>query len=173
MATNRGKYFEEWLEITNATYNMKGLAVINKIATPWKVLRKYNPYTTQYEIASAYPESKSTVDFGGTACTYSIWFDAKVTKIKTSFPLSNIHKHQINYLHDVHRQGGKAFLLIHSEHLKKTWLLWIDQLLGFMKSEKRKSLPFQWLDENCSIVTQRNGIILDYLPHVLEQRERK
>jgi recombination protein U len=164
---NRGKYFEEWIDMANAVYHTRGMAVINKIPTPWKVQRKYSPYNKTYEIAYAFAESKSTVDFGGTAQKHSVWFDAKVTKQKCSFPLKNIHKHQIDYLKDVHKQGGKAFFLMHSEILQKTWLLWIDDLIAFMNTYDRKSIPFDWLDEYCKIIEMRNGC-LDYLPIVLE-----
>jgi recombination protein U len=170
-SSNRGLYFEEWVEQANRTYNTKGLAVINKIPTPWKVLRKFSPYTKQYEIATAFPEKKSTVDFGGVAQKESIWFDVKVTKNKTSFPFSNIKNHQIEYLEKVRKQGGKAFMLIHSELLKKTWLLWINQLLAFMDTEKRKSIPFEWFETNCKEVKSSDGVILNYLPLVLEQKE--
>lgn len=168
MAINRGKYFEDWIDQSNAIYQTKGKAIIKKIPTPWQVQRKYNMYKKSYEIAYAYP-SKSTVDFGGTANKQSIWFDAKVTQLKSRFPLKNIHEHQIDYLKAVNEQGGKAFLLIHSEYLKKTWLLWIDDLLYFMKTNTQKSLPFKWLDEHCSLVESKNGIILDYLPIVFER----
>lgn len=168
---NRGKYFEEWIEQANRYYNQRGLAVINKIPTPWKILRKYNPYTKQYSISTAFPESKSTVDFGGTASSQSIWFDVKATQHRTSFPLSNIHMHQREYLSKVASQGGKAFILIHSGELKKTWLLWIDQLVYFMANNKRKSLSFEWLNKNCEEVQASQGIILDYLPLVLGRNE--
>src|SRR6476620_7946381 len=111
---NRGQYLEEWIEQTNQVYNNKNMAIITKIPTPWKVQRSRSPYTKQYQINSAFPEKKSTVDFGGTASNQSIWFDVKATTNKTSFPLVNIHKHQIEYLEKVARQGGKAFILIHS-----------------------------------------------------------
>lgn len=168
---NRGKYFEDWIDWANQQYLERGLAVVTKIPTPWKVIRKYSPYKKTYEIAHAFPEKKSTVDFGGTSRTKSIWFDAKVTKLKTSFPLSNIHKHQMEYLKQVQEQGGKAFFLIHSELLTKTWLLWNEQLLNFIDQETRKSIPFTWMDENCSLVKSSNGIVLDYLTEVFKQRE--
>lgn len=168
MPISRGKYFEDWIDQSNAIYQNKNMAVIKKIPTPWQVQRKHNMYKNTYEIAYAYPQ-KSTVDFGGTAATHSIWFDAKVTQLPNYFPLKNIHEHQIEYLKAVDEQGGKAFLLVHSEHLKKTWLLWIKDLLHFMKSSTRKSIPFEWFDENCSQVKPKHGIILDYLPIVLEK----
>lgn len=171
MARNRGKFFEEWIDHSNAVYQAKGLAVITKIPTPWQVQRKYSPFDKTYNIANAFPEKKSTVDFGGTAKSKSIWFDAKVTKQARSFPLKNIHAHQIDYLQQVDNQGGKAFFLIHAELLKVTWLLWINDLLAFIKWETRKSIPFSWLDENCSRIVSRNGIVLDYLSEVLKQSE--
>lgn len=165
---NSGKYFEDWIEAANRQYEAKGKAIITKIATPWQVQRKFNPYRSTYEIANAFPLKKSTVDFGGTASSRSIWFDAKKTKVENNFPFKNIHKHQIEYLEKVHDQGGKAFFLIYSEHLNRVWLLWIDQLLYFMKTNKRKSIPFTWFDENCAVIKANNGIILDYLPEVLK-----
>jgi|SRR3954471_8276920 recombination protein U len=168
---NAGKYLENWIDWANQQYLDRGLAVVTKIPTPWIVQRKYSPYTKTYEIARAFPEKKSTVDFGGTSQTYSIWFDAKVTKNKTSFPLVNIHQHQIEYLKMVQAQGGKAFFLIHAELKQKTWLLWIEQLLEFIRIAKRKSIPFEWLDQNCAEIRSRNGIVLDYLSEVLKQKE--
>ena len=170
---NRGKYLEEWVEQANQVYNHKGLAVITKIPTPWTVQRKKNvPYTRQYQISGAFPQ-KSTVDFGGTASSQSIWFDVKATTNKTSFPLNNIHKHQIEYLQKVAEQGGKAFIIIHAQEPKKTWILWVDQLIKFMAEFARKSIPFNWLDANCESVEQGHGVILDYLPSVLGRSDER
>lgn len=168
---NRGQYLEEWIEQANENYTKKGIAVISKIPTPWKVQRSYSPYTRKYQINFAYPEKKSTVDFGGTAASQSVWFDVKATKNKASFPLSNIHKHQIEYLEKVHKQGGKAFMLIHAREFKKTWVLWIDQLFKFQAEHTRKSIPFTWLDENCEQVPSSREVMLDYLPIILRRNE--
>jgi recombination protein U len=168
---NRGQYLEEWIEQSNSIYRNKGLAVISKIPTPWKVLRTYNPYTKQYKISNAFPEKKSTVDFGGTSSNQSIWFDVKSTQNKTRYPLTNIYGHQREYLQNVHDQGGKAFILIHSTHLQRTWLVWIDQLMKAIKEENLKSLSFDWMDKYCEVVKSRNGIILDYLPLVLKRKK--
>lgn len=168
---NRGKYLEEWVEQTNQVYNRKGLAVINKIPTPWKIQRKMSHYTKQYKISNAFPEKKSTVDFGGTASNQSIWFDVKSIANKNSFPLANIYGHQKEYLKKVAEQGGKAFILVHSKEIKKTWVLWIDQLFKFIAENERKSIPFSWFEANCEEVKQGNGVILDYLPIVLGRNE--
>lgn len=167
---NRGKDFEDWVEQANAVYNNKNLAIITKIPTPWKVQRNYTPYN-KYQINKAFPEKKSTVDFGGTASNFSIWFDVKATTNKTSFPIANIHKHQIEYLEKVAAQGGLGFFLIHSRLNNKTWLLWVDQLVEFMTESGRKSIPFAWFDENCEEVNQGSGVFLDYLPIVLRRNK--
>lgn len=168
---NRGKYLEEWIEHTNQVYNNKGLALITKIPTPWIIQRKFSPYTKQYQISGAFPEKKSTVDFGGIASAQSIWFDVKATTNKTSFPLKNIHKHQVEYLEKVAKHGGKAFILIHFREWNKTWLLWIDQLLNFIAASNRKSLPLDWFEANCEIVAKGQGVMLDYLPIVLRRND--
>lgn len=165
---NAGKDFEEWIEYSNRQYEARGMAVINKIATPWNVTRKFSPYKKTYEIVSAFPMSKSTVDFGGTASEKSVWFEAKRSKHKTSFPLRNIHTHQMDYLEKVDKQGGKAFFLVYSEEFKKVWLLWISQLLDFIKTSGRKSIPFDWFEKNCTEIKAKNGVVLDYLSEVLK-----
>lgn len=170
---NRGQRLEDLIEQANRVYLRKNKAVINKIPTAWKVHRKYSPSSKTSRIVNAFPEKKSTVDFGGTANFHSIWFDVKSTKNKTSFPLGNIHKHQIDYLENVAKQGGKAFFLIHSEHHKKTWVLWIDQFFEFTGEFDRKSIPFEWLETNCELVPKGLGIALDYLPVVLKRKESK
>jgi recombination protein U len=175
MPKNRGRAFEDMIDYANEYYNVKGLAVIHKIPTPWKVIRKYSPFDNSYKIASAFPEKKSTVDFGGTASFQSIWFDAKATDSKTSFPLKNIHPHQMEYLKNVHNQGGKAFFLVYASHFAKFWLLWIDDLLKFIEKAERKSIPFSWFEENCAqiqpVIKPNLGVVLDYLPEVLKHRE--
>lgn len=166
-----GAVFEEMVEWANKAYEVRGQAVIQKIPTPWKVKRGYNSKTKKQEIFSAFPEKKSTVDFGGTASGRSIWFDAKTSKNKTSFPIQNIEPHQITFLQKVRQQNGLAFFLIFSLVRNKTWVLWIDQFMEFVETETRKSIPFDWLDINCPTVQSRNGIIIDYLPIILEVTE--
>jgi penicillin-binding protein-related factor A (putative recombinase) len=44
-------------------------------------------------------------------------------------------------------------------------------LLNFLEHEKRKSIPFTWMDQHCGKVKANTGIVLDYLPLVLMRRE--
>ena len=167
---NQGLEFEQVIEWANMQYYERGQAVIQKIPTPWKVERHFDMVTNTNKVVSAFPEKKSTVDFGGTAQGYAVWFDAKTTKHKTSFPISNVKEHQIEFLKRVHEQGGRAFLLIYNQADNVTWLLWIQDLLKFMEDNTRKSLPFSWLNEVCPKIGSSEGIVLDYLPEVIKGR---
>ena len=135
--SNQGLEFEQILEWSNKAYFLKRIALIEKIPTPWKVERRFDYIKKINTIVSAYPEKKSTVDFGGTARGKSIWFDAKTTQNKTSFPLANLKSHQVDYLQRVEEQGGIAFWLIYSQLEQKTWLLYQNKLDEFLKEYSR------------------------------------
>ena len=69
---NRGMALEELLQFVNQIYDKQKIAVVQKISTPWKVIRKGK------QIITAFPEGKSTLDFRGTVKGgLSISFDAK------------------------------------------------------------------------------------------------
>ena len=93
---------------TNDNYNSKNLAIIQKIPTPIKplILDKKSG-----KITLAYFEQKSTVDYVGVVQGIAICFDAKETSQK-SFPLKNVHKHQLDFMDKFENQGGISFLLV-------------------------------------------------------------
>jgi recombination protein U len=159
--------FESIIETSNIQYRLRKQALIQKIATPWKVIRGFEPHSKKNIIYRAFPEQKSTVDFGGTAKGYSIWFDAKKSDHPRYLPLSNIKEHQIKYLNEVDQHGGKAFFLVYSKEFKKTWLLWIQDYNRFIKENTRKSIPWEWIEENCKQVHASVNYALDYLKEVL------
>lgn len=49
-------------------------------------------------INEAYFRTPSTTDYNGVYQGYYIDFEAKETKNKTSFPLNNIHDHQVEHM---------------------------------------------------------------------------
>lgn len=157
---------EKIIEQANAIYAANGEAIIQKIATPWKVVRKFDPLRKKRIIVAAFPEEKSTVDYGGTAKGRSIWYDAKSTKNKNSLPLANLKRHQVNYLNQVEQAGGIAFWLIYSEHLERAWILYQSQLRLFQQQHERKSIPFTWLNEHCSTIKATKENNFDYLREV-------
>ena len=166
LAKNLGLALEKIIEQANKIYAANEEAIIQKIATPWKVVRKFDPIRKKKIIVAAFPEEKSTVDYGGTAKGRSIWYDAKSTQNKTSFPLANLKRHQVNFLNQVERAGGIAFWLIYSEQQEKAWILYQSQLRLFQQQHKRKSIPFEWLNVHCSTVKATKDNNFDYLREV-------
>ena len=90
---NRGKLLENIIEYSNKQYKSKGLATIQKVPTPIKILK-----TLPGGKILGFLEKKSTVDFTGVYNNTSVAFDAKQTSIKTRFPLENVESHQIRYM---------------------------------------------------------------------------
>jgi len=157
---NRGKSLENLIEHANEQYKAKGVALIQKVATPWTVIRRGKA------IVSAFPSEKSTVDFIGVISGGSpAAFDAKQCKLATSFPLSNIEQHQLDFLSMWEFNGGTSFLLIEMTELKKIFrvdfhqmmIYWIQAVNG-----GRKSIPVKDFS-NFKEVGQAGGIVLDYL----------
>lgn len=160
----RGQILEKAIEYSNQSYKNKGVALIDKVPTPWNV--HYNKRTGR--VRNAFPDRKGTVDFIGVSCGKSIAFEAKSTNIKTSFPLSNIEQHQVNYLEDHQVQGGISFLIIFFKKHNEYFFLTTDDLLEWWVAQAsggRKSIPYKWFKLNCQIIRSRNGVMLDYLEY--------
>lgn len=101
----RGSTLEEMINRTNEKYREKGLALIQKIPTPITPIKIDK---THHQITLAYFDQKSTVDYIGAVQGIPVCFDAKECDVKT-FPLQNVHEHQVKFMEDFEKQGGKAF----------------------------------------------------------------
>lgn len=158
---NRGMGLETLIEYANEQYSRKGIATIQKVATPWKVIWKGK------QVVSAYPEKKSTVDFIGIHKSKCIAFDAKETELKTRFPLANIEQHQIDFMRKWEEHGGIAFFLINFKAHNKIYYLpfaYIDGLNATGATGSIKYGDFEFM-RNVHEVSQGNGIVLDYLAY--------
>ena len=116
---NRGMTLESDLNLTNDYYKENNIALIYKKPTPIKVL-KVNE--TKTRIKDGYYEQKSTLDYNGVYHGKYLEFDAKETNSKTSFPITNIHPHQIDHIKNVMRHQGIVFLIIRFNYHNKTYL---------------------------------------------------
>lgn len=160
---NRGKAFEKLIERANSQYASKGMAIVQKVPTPWIVIRKGS------KIISAYPEEKSTVDFMGVANGKAIAFDAKSTREVTRFPLSNIEQHQMDFLKAIDQQGGRAFFLIEYATKRETYVISYTSMSEYWENAKRdgrKSIPYSDMSRFHRVTSER-GISLDYLKVVI------
>ena len=100
----RGSTLEEMINSTNEIYQKKGLALIQKIPTPIKPIQIEKE--TRH-ITLAYFDQKSTVDYIGAVQGIPVCFDAKECHTDT-FPLANIHQHQVAFMKDFEKQIGRA-----------------------------------------------------------------
>ena len=89
-------------------------------------------------INEAYFRTPSTTDYNGVYRGYYIDFEAKETKNKTSFPLNNIHDHQVEHMKSCFLQKGLVFLLIRFKVLDEVYLLPFSKFEPFGKDIKRK-----------------------------------
>ena len=104
----RGSSLEEYINHTNETYRQQGLALIQKVPTP---ITPIEIDKKSRHITLAYFEQKSTVDYIGVVQGIPVCFDAKECH-STTFPLQNIHTHQMEFMEDWQAQEGIAFFLI-------------------------------------------------------------
>ena len=156
----RGSALEDIITMTNELYLKKGLARIDKIPTPIKIIEQGKDGM----ILKAFYEKKSTVDFIGFVQGVGIAFDAKETSL-TNLPFKNIHPHQVEYMENITHHGGMAFLIVHFKLYNTYQLLPYETLkIHYDRSLKggRKSIPFEALNPQLKINYNNNGI-LNYL----------
>ncbi|TPE70647.1 Holliday junction resolvase RecU [Halalkalibacterium halodurans] len=162
----RGMALEQGIIHTNSTYRAQGIAIVDKIPTPWRVY-----YDKRSNRSQATPLEKSTVDFSGTIRGgRSIHFEAKSTQNKTSFPLKNVSDHQVDYLSYVHCLGAISFFIIEFETLNERYLVPIDFIVACwerMKQGGRKSIAINELRENSWLIPTTN-VYCDYLSIVFK-----
>lgn len=169
----RGSALEELINRTNEKYQEQHLALIQKIPTPITPV-KINQQTRQ--ISLAYFEQKSTVDYIGAVQGIPICFDAKECRTDT-FPLHNIHEHQVEFMKQFEQQGGLSFFIIEFTNRELYYYLTLRKLLQFwerMKAGKRKSFRFEELDLSYEI-NSGNGILIHYLEKIqkdLDERDK-
>jgi len=123
----RGSTLEELINKTNEKYREKGLALIQKIPTP---ITPVKIDKDSRHITLAYFDKQSTVDYIGAVQGIPVCFDAKECHDKT-FPLQNVHEHQVIFMQDFEKQGGKSFMLIHYTSERKFYYMHVSELVKF------------------------------------------
>lgn len=163
----RGMGLEEDLNKSNEYYRQMEIAYIYKKPTPIKLVKVDYPskqnHITAVKIKEAYFESPSTTDYNGIYREKYIDFEAKETKLKTSFPLDNIHPHQLTHLKNITKCGGIGFLIVRFSTLEETYLLTAKDLFDYMETRKRKSIPYSYFLEKGYKIEESMFPRLDYL----------
>ena len=160
---NRGMGLESDIGLTNEYYLNNDIAVIYKKPTPITIAKVDYPSRLEAVIKEGYFKTPSTTDYNGIYKGKYIDFEAKETKNKTSFPLDNIHKHQINHLKAIYKHGGIGFIIVRFTNLNETYLLLIETLLNFIENNKRKSIPLEYFKNNGYIIKDKYIPRVDYL----------
>lgn len=151
---------ESDINMTNEYYKLHNIALVYKKPTPIKVVQVEYP---KVKIKEAYFNEPSTLDYTGIYLGKYLEFDAKETLNKTSFPLANIHKHQIEHIKKVLHFGGIAYLIIRFSSLDKTYLLKGEDLIKFMEQNSRKSIPYDYFQTHGFLIEMKYAPRLDYI----------
>lgn len=157
---NRGMTLEHDINVTNEYYMLKKKALIYKKPIPIKVL-KINESKTR--ILDAFYEKKSTLDYSGIYREKYIEFDAKETNSKTSLPIANIHKHQIEHIKNIIYYKGIAFLIVRFNYHNKTFFVPGDILIDYIEHTTKKSIPYSFFTDKCYEIKLMYSPRLDYL----------
>lgn len=168
----RGSTLEDLINRTNERYEEMGLALIQKIPTPITPIKIDKEHR---HITLAYFEKISTVDYIGAVQGIPVCFDAKECKSDT-FPLQNIHEHQVLFMEKFEKQDGVSFLIIHYTEKKLLYYMRFVELKKFWDRAAmggRKSFRFDELDQNYFMKLKNNCFVpyLDYIQKDLDTRE--
>lgn len=158
----RGSTLEELINITNETYREKKLGLVQKIPTP------ITPVKIDKEkgnISLAYFEKDSTVDYIGLIQGVPICFDAKECATDT-FPLRNIHEHQLKFMEEFEEQKGISFLIVMFTSRNDYYYMRYKELKKYVDRVKEghaNNFKYEELDDNYFIKAS-GGVMVHYLP---------
>ena len=167
----RGSTLEDITNRSNDSYREKKLALIQKVPTP------ITPISIDKEsrhITLAYFDQKSTVDYIGAVQGIPVCFDAKECAVET-FPLHNIHPHQIAFMREFEEQGGISFIILSYTVKNEIYYLPFDEILRFwtrMEEGGRKSFTYEEVDKSWQIRSCRD-IFVHYLEMIQKDLDRR
>jgi recombination protein U len=157
----RGSTLEDFINMSNEKYLANGLALVQKIPTPIKPI---NIDKDNRHITLAYFDQKSTVDYIGVVQGVPICFDAKETAVD-SFPLQNIHQHQIEFMDNFEKQEGISFIILYFSSKDEFYYIPFCDIMRFwVRGENggRKSFTYDEIDKSYQIHSVK-GVVVHYL----------
>lgn len=168
----RGSTLEDLINRTNERYDELDLALIQKIPTP---ITPVQIDKERRHITLAYFDKISTVDYIGSVQGIPVCFDAKECSADT-FPLQNIHEHQMRFMEKYEKQGGVSFLVIYYSARNILYYMRFREIVRFWKRREqggRKSFRLEELDERYFMHLKNNCFVpyLDFIQKDLDERE--
>ena len=155
----RGSTLEDLLNRTNDSYREKKLALIQKIPTP---ITPIEIDKKSRHITLAYFDMKSTVD-------------AKECAVST-FPLQNIHPHQIAFMKEFEAQGGIAFIILSFTAENEIYYVPFDVVNRFwerMEEGGRKSFTYDEVVPEAYRIRSHRDMYVHYLEGIQQDLDRK
>lgn len=160
---SRGMSLEERLNKSNQYYQAQKLAVIHKKPTPIQVVHVDYPKRSAAKITEAYYRHASTTDYNGVYQGYYVDFEAKETRNKTSFPLSNLPEHQREHMLSCIEQGGVAFVIISFSQLNEIYLIPYQFIDEYIINNDKQSLTYDFIKEVGYLCPTGLYPLIDYL----------
>ena len=157
----RGSTLEEFLNRTNEKYLEQGLSLIQTIPTPITPVQIDKEHR---HITLAYFEQRSTVDYIGAVQGLPVCFDAKECNADT-FPLQNLHEHQVAFMEQFEKQEGISFLIIYFSARNELYYMPFREIQLFWKRAQeggRKSIRYDELNPRY-FMELKNGCFVPYL----------
>lgn len=165
----RGSTLEDLINRTIEQYRERCLAVIQKVPTP---ITPVNIDKSTRHITLAYFDKKSTVDYIGAVQGIPVCFDAKECASDT-FPLQNIHEHQVEFMREFEGQEGISFLIIYFSHRNSYYYMRFTEMMKFWDRSLqggRKSFLITELDERY-FLPEKNGFLVPFLEGIQQDLE--
>ena len=160
----RGSTLEDLVNRTNERYLELGLALIQKIPTPITPVQIDKEHR---HITLAYFDKISTVDYIGAVQGIPVCFDAKECSVDT-FPLQNIHEHQIQFMANFEKQSGISFLILYYSTRNQLYYMRYQEIKKFWERAEnggRKSFRIEELDP-AYFMSLKNGCYVPYLDYI-------
>ena len=157
----RGSTLEDFINRTNERYLSQGLALIQKIPTPITPVKIDKEHR---HITLAYFDQQSTVDYIGAVQGIPVCFDAKECSANT-FPLQNLHEHQVTFMGNFEKQEGISFLLIYFSNRNELYYMRYSEMKTFWERAQnggRKSVRHEELSSEF-FFGLKDGMYVPYL----------
>jgi len=168
---NKGMNLEGLLNDSNEYYRANDIAVIYKKPIPIQIVKVDYPSRNKAVITEAYYKIPSTTDYNGVYKGRYIDFEAKENKNKTSFPLQNVHPHQVEHLKNIARHGGIGFLIVYWIHTNEFFLYPIERFAphyDLYLGDGRKSIVYEDFLKEAYLIKEKYMPRLDFLSVVDE-----
>lgn len=160
--SNRGMNLEAELNATCEYYRIIDKAIIYKKPTPITISKVDYSNKKDAVIKEGHFRIPSTTDYNGIYKGKYIDFEAKETK-NNSFPLRNIHSHQIEHLKKIEKHGGIGFLIIRFTTKNETYYLKINDLLEYINNKNKTTIPHDYFKEKGYLIKDKYNPRCDFL----------